>query len=606
MVIAFAAGAWLFNGSSHRVDPIDNTATDRSQLESEEVFSCVMHPQIRQAEPGECPICGMDLVAVPTEDSGSGHESAYRVSLTERARALARIRTAPVERVRQSAMELRLLGRIESDESTKKTVTAWSGGRIDKLLVSVTGSEIKAGQKVALLYSPEIFAAHQDLLTAVEQVSRLERATESARAAARAALQSTRERLKLLGLPSSELTRMESSATPWRQIAVRSPFSGTVIERLATEGAYVATGAPLYRVADLSRVWVQLDAYERDLANLAVGQEVRLAVEAYADQSFEGRIAFIDPTLDPIRRTARVRVEVLNSEGRLRPGMFAEAVVTASASAHEENPLLIPDSAPLFTGRRSIVYVEVEGVDRPTYEARKVRLGPAMGAFYPVTAGLREGEHVVVHGAFALDADLQIRGGASMMSTIADRDGDPWHAAVAIDSMAKASLGKIVDAYLATQQALANDDLRAASEAAGDLRRHTIEASKKIELDREWGELAATLIATGVDLASEQTLAEARHSFGELTQSIEQLLQRYGNPIDEPIRVARCPMVDENRGGIWFQRDTPLANAYFGESMKTCGDIEGYLAPGAHLPATGEGRAANASPAKAPHGDHRH
>ena len=399
---------------------------------------------------------------------------------------------------------------------------------------------------------------------------------------------------------------MARSDAPWRQIAIRSPFSGTVIERLATEGAYVTTGAPLYRVADLSRVWVQLDAYERDLASVAVGQAVRLSVEAYPDELFDGRIAFIDPTLDPTRRTARVRVEVANENGRLRPGMFAEAVVIAAAPADAENPLVIPDSAPLFTGRRSIVYVEVEGLDRPTYEARKVRLGPAMGAFYPVTAGLREGEHVVVHGAFALDADLQIRGGASMMSGVADRDGDPWEAAIAIDSKSTSALAKIVEAYLVVQQTLADDDLGGASEAAGDLVRRAKDASEAIDDDGAWAKFSRSLGAVGTDLASETSLDGARQQFGELTASIKGILQRYGNPLDEPIRVARCPMVDGDRGGIWFQRDTPLANSYFGESMKTCGDIEARLAPGAHLPAADPRDAGGHESDEGQHGGHFH
>jgi Cu(I)/Ag(I) efflux system membrane fusion protein len=217
---------------------------------------------------------------------------------------------------------------------------------------------------------------------------------------------------------------MERAEKPSERARIRTPFGGTVIERLATQGSYVETGTGLYRVADLSTLWVQLDAYESDLSVLKAGQEVRLRVEALPGEVFEGRVTFLDPVLDPKTRTARVRVEVKNRDRRLLPGMFVEASVQsggARLTAHEA-PLVIPATAPLFTGRRSVVYVELEDAEEPTYEARVVTLGPRMGELYPVLTGLEEGERVVVHGAFAIDADLQIRGGDSMMNLPADDD----------------------------------------------------------------------------------------------------------------------------------------------------------------------------------------
>lgn len=212
---------------------------------------------------------------------------------------------------------------------------------------------------------------------------------------------------------------MERADKPSERVRIRTPFGGTVIERLATQGSYVETGSGLYRVAGLSTLWVQLDAYESDLSVLKTGQQVSLRVEALPGELFEGRVTFVDPVLDPKTRTARVRIEVKNQDRRLRPGMFVEASVRSDAAAQpdEEAPLVIPATAPLFTGRRSVVYIEVEDADAPTYEARVVTLGTRMGDLYPVLSGLDEGERVVVHGAFAIDADLQIQGGDSMMSS---------------------------------------------------------------------------------------------------------------------------------------------------------------------------------------------
>ncbi|MCP4604695.1 MAG: efflux RND transporter periplasmic adaptor subunit [Proteobacteria bacterium] len=426
MGIGFVAGALLFADGSATDNKSTHVAADESAKE-ELFWSCSMCPQVRQSEPGKCPICGMDLIPVSSVDSATGL-SAKQVVLSDRAKVLAKIRTVLVRRRDEPGVNMSLLGRIEPKESTYRVVTAWTSGRIDKLHVNVTGQRIRKGQVIATLYSPEIFGAHQDLIIAKRQLEMLAGGTASSQDAAGSALASIRDRLRLLGIPESDVSRMEKADSPWQQVPIRSQFSGTVLERVATQGAYVQTGAPLYRVADLSSVWVQLDAYESDLPRLALKQKVALKVEAFPDEIFEGKVGFIDPTLDPVRRTARVRVEVRNKKGKLRPGMFTKATVHGGKGStdDQERPLLVPKSAPIFTGRRSLVYVEVPDANAPTYEARVVRLGPLSNDTYPVIAGLGSGERVVINGAFVLDADLQIRGGNSMMTAPDDRQATKW------------------------------------------------------------------------------------------------------------------------------------------------------------------------------------
>jgi len=374
----------------------------------------------------------MDLIAIET-GGGMDDGDTRRVRLTERSKILARIRTAEAVRLGSGRVERRLLGRVDYDERSLRTVTAWVGGRIDRLHVSTTGERVKRGQVIATLYSPEVYTAHQDLIQARQQFERLQMtATPSASRSAEAALDASRDRLRLLGVPDGELRAMERADKPSERARIRTPFGGTVIERLATQGSYVETGSGLYRVADLSTLWVQLDAYESDLPLLKAGQQVLIRLEALPGESFTGRVTFVDPVVDPNTRTARVRVEVKNQDGRLRPGMFVEASVQSESTTEsaEETSLVIPATAPLFTGRRSVVYVEVSDAEQPTYEARVVTLGSRMGDLYPVLAGLSEGERVVIHGAFAIDADLQIQGGDSMMR-VADDDqalSDPTEA----------------------------------------------------------------------------------------------------------------------------------------------------------------------------------
>jgi Cu(I)/Ag(I) efflux system membrane fusion protein len=278
LFIGFVMGASVLALRSCGPPPEPATQVQALEQGRETTWTCSMHPQIRQPGPGQCPICGMDLIPVHAGDDQGAASGSNRVLLSERARALAKLRTAPVSRQSAPSAELRLLGRVEPDETSLKTVTAWTGGRIDRLEVNVTGERVRAGQVVATLFSPEIFAAHQDLLVAKRQVERMQKSPQASRQAADAALAAVRERLRLLGVPNDELARMEHKERPTRAAAVRTPFTGTVIERLATEGAYVSTGTPLYRIANLSALWVQLDAYETDLPHLSLGQAVRLWV----------------------------------------------------------------------------------------------------------------------------------------------------------------------------------------------------------------------------------------------------------------------------------------------------------------------------------------
>lgn len=593
LLLGFVLGGAVFSARScANSEPEAETAAP-TEAQTHTVWTCSMHPQIRQPEPGQCPICGMDLIPA-TKDETSASGAPERVVLSQRAQALARLRTTEVHRLADAAAELRLLGRIEADETTRKDITAWIGGRIDKLHVNSTGERVRAGQAVATMYSPEVFAAHQDLLAAKRQVDQLATGAEATRKAARAALEAARDRLRLLGIPDDELQQMETQPRPTRSLPIRSPFSGTVIERLATEGAYVSTGTPLYRIANLNSLWVQLDAYESDLAELAVGQPVRVEVRAFPGEEFEGSVTFIDPTLDPRTRTAQVRVQLNNQAGRLRPGMFAEATVAAKTGAEpgsDEGPLVIPASAPLFTGRRAVVYVEERDGNTTGYEPRTVRLGPRLGNAYPVVAGLSEGERVVTRGAFTLDADLQIQGGPSMMAEASSQLPPNDAPEIALTAAQRGRLAPVVAAYLEVQVALAKDALEAAKRAAEKLLAAvgTAQVSEPREAKLAWTALAGDLRVHAKHVAMAHDLTTARTGFEPLSGAIQRLLQRLGNPLDKPLNLAFCPMAAHSHGASWIQEGAEIENSYFGPSMRSCGEVTQQVAPGQHLqPAAGE------------------
>jgi len=526
--------------------------------EPSSVWTCSMHPQVRRSSPGDCPICGMELVRASSEDRAGrtpgASEGGAGLRLSERARRLARIETAEVE-LGVPKRSRRLFGRLELDETRLHAVTAWVSGRIERLRVATTGEVVRRGQIVAELYSPEVYAAQRDLRIAVRQLAALEDAEGSARAAARKAVDASRRRLELLGVPEAEVDAMAQDDEPPTRVAVRSTVGGTVLQRRVTEGQYVKTGEPLYRVADLSSLWVQLEAHASELSELSVGDPVRLRVPALPGLDLEGRVRFLDPTVDRDTRVARVRIEVPNGDGRLRPGMYVEASVVTKGS--EERALVVPESAVLFTGRRSLVYVEERRPDGPVYRPRVVEVGALLDGFYVISAGLSPGERVVVEGAFVLDADLQIEGGPSAMSR--ELHADPhWTS--------------LVEGYVDLARALAADRLDGAQDAAQRMK----VASR--QLDAPW---AARIEDTVSKIEDASDLDAARSELERVVERLRDGLRARGNPLAVPLHVVFCPMVGGDRGGSWLQTSEEVDNPYFGAAMRRCGELRQTVGPGA-------------------------
>jgi len=365
----------------------------------------------------------------------------------------------------------------------------------------------------------------------------------------------------------------------------------------------VTTGSPLYRVAALGRLWVQLDAYETDLARIKVGDEVTLSVSSYAGELFEGKVSFIDPVLDPHSRTAEVRVEVPNKKGRLRPGMFAEAVIQSTADDEKaEAPLIIPYTAVLFTGQRSVVFVKERGKDRPTFAVREVQLGPRAGHMYPVASGLQAGEEVVTQGAFALDAELQIRGGQSMM-TMPDDLARARSAPFKVSAKTLGKLKPLTEEYLKLHEQISSDDLKGTKEAYKAIKEKA--ASTKIvapaDAAKRWKQLREIIERTTSEGHDANGLDEARVSFEALSVTMIELVRRFGNPTDGEVRLAFCPMANDNKGAEWLQTAEKIENPYFGSKMYRCGELRGVAEPKGRLP-----EPEPAARAAAPAGGHQH
>jgi len=438
-------------------------------------WTCSMHPQIKLPKEGLCPICNMKLI--PLESTEAQGRAMRELTVSENARKLMEIETSPVERKLVEA-QIRMVGKIDYDETRLKYITAWIPGRLDRLYVDYTGVPVKKGEHMVSLYSPELLAAQEELIQALRALSNTRESDSTlVRDSAQATLAAIREKLRLWGLTPEQIAEIEKHDKGSDHMTIYAPIGGIVVHKNAQEGMYVNTGTRIYTIADLSEVWVRLDAYESDLMWLRYGQAVEFTAEAYPGERFVGRIAFIDPVLTQTTRTVKVRVNAANPQMKLKPGMFVRAMVKPRVAAagrimdaalagkwicpmhpdvvkdspgdcdicgmpletteslgyvsvdpsKAEKPLVIPASAVLLTGTRAVVYVEVPGRDKPTYEGRQIALGPRAGDYYLVRHGLAEGERVVTRGNFKIDAELQIQAKPSMMMPEGGAAGTPHH-----------------------------------------------------------------------------------------------------------------------------------------------------------------------------------
>ena len=601
-------------------------------------WTCAMHPEIQLREPGQCPICGMDLIPVKSGGDSSG---VPRLVTTEAAAQLMRIQTSTVER-RFAPVNIRMVGKIDYDETRIGYITAWVPGRLDRLYVDYTGVQVNKGDHMVYLYSPELLAGQDELLRAAEAVKRLRPDSPTVlKESARASLAAVREKLRRWGLTEEQISDAEQTGSSSDHITVYAPMGGTVIQKNGQEGMYVQEGTNIYTIADLSRVWLRLDAYESDLPWLHLGQSVTFSTEAYPGEMFNGKIAFIDPVLDARTRTIKVRVNVPNEDGRLKPEMFARAEVWAqiatrgrvmapglagkwispmhpeivkdgpgecdicgmalvkaedlgyvSALATDADmPLIIPVTAALVTGRRAVVYVVVPGQDSPTYEGREIVLGPRAGDYYIVKSGLYEGEEVVTNGNFKIDSALQIMARPSMMApgggarafAAADRDGKKLDNTVYDASPEfRAQLREVFNAYTAVSEALVEDSLDEAHEAGAAVL-NALEAmvASLPEPDAEgnWQRLSTLMTISAQTVVGATDLAAGRIAFEKLSEALSESVQSFGLSSGTPVIIVNCPMAFGDRGGDWLQSSRNVRNPYLGvgSGMPDCGSIRSVL-----------------------------
>ena len=564
-VIALAIGlllGYLFFGgkaNEHNHETVEGNST--------EMWTCSMHPQIMQPEPGNCPICGMELIPA---DNSTSSDNARAFTMTETAVALSNIQTSIVNgssEGTETTNEIVLSGKIVTNEEANSVQVSYFSGRIENLNINFTGETVRIGQLIATIYSPELFAAQQELLTAA-----------SLKSSQPALYQAVRNKLKLWKLSDKQIDAIEASGKVQEKFPVYATVSGTVTEKLVAEGDQVSQGQALYRVSNLNSLWADFDVYENQIQLFEKGQELSITTNAYPNRTYSAKVSFIDPILNPSSRTTTLRAELNNKDGELKPGMFVKAAVSLSEPVASEN-ITIPSTAVLWTGKRSVVYVKTDP-NHPEFEMREVTIGSKIGDNYQIVEGLNAGEEIVTNGTFTVDAAAQLQGKPSMMNMDASKNPDITITEFeGIQESFQNELFNLVKSYLA----LKNDLVDSNPKNAGKSGKELAESVNKLTTDQLKSEQEKTFLISNKEeiqtlvqnLTQANNLDGMRKIFKPLSSEIISLVKAYG--INHTIYEQYCPMADNNKGGYWLSLEEEIRNPYFGEAMLNCGEIKDTL-----------------------------
>ncbi len=368
-------------------------------------YTCPMHPSVISDRPGACPVCGMALVK-KTAQAGMSIEQAASlaaVSLSPAQRVLANVSTSPVTR-KNIEKTISAVGVVDIAEPLQAAVSARFRGRIENLFVNYTGEVVEKNQALFELYSPDLVSAQQEYLLSLDALQKAMAAGhEQNREVQERLLEAVKNRLKIhFGMSEDQISEISVTKRVHNTLRFLSPMRGTVVLKQVQQGQYVDEGMLLYQLVDLSKVWISVDLYEQDLSMVHIGQAVHIESQSFPGESFHGKVTFIDPVVNSETRTTRVRTEFANSTGRLKPNMF----VSARIAVIRERVLTVPLPAVLSTGKRTVVWVEIQP---NMFEPRNVVLGLSSDGLHEILDGIREGELVATSGGFLIDSESKLQ-----------------------------------------------------------------------------------------------------------------------------------------------------------------------------------------------------
>ncbi|MDF1841135.1 MAG: efflux RND transporter periplasmic adaptor subunit [Rubripirellula sp.] len=588
-----------------------------------ERYICPMMCTPPSTKSGRCPVCAMELVEATTSGKGDGKS----IRIEAAARRLVGIQTA-VSTLGHVTRTIRTIGSIDFDESRLSTISAYIDGRLEEVYADYVGVRVSAGDDLALIYSPRLYSAQTEFVTSLdgEEFGRFSVGDSNLGTLAE-------ENLSELGMTSDQIANLRKTGKPQSRIRIKSPQGGTVIEKSFVRGDYVKTGQTLYRIADLSTVWLMLDLFPDDVSAVRFGQQVEAEIQSRQGEVFTGRVAFIDPTVDPKTRTVRVRVEVMNFDGKLRPGDYATARITVPAipadlvydpvlagkfispmhpqvirddpgpcplcgmdlistselgfspsPLPEQRVVSVPRDAVLSAGDSGVIYVETEP---GRFEIRRVSVGPMTHQSAVIIEGLAAGEIVATGGNFLIDSQMQLAGNPSLL----DPSRAPSFAPGPIELSGRDPLllagesGVLLDrtyqAYFEIQQAMAADT-----------------TPPPVALNAMLDGLVRLELLGGVPDAAQTQFGLARRAAGRLDNSLDTARAAFRHVSHALLRASvivrgpmtakalvhyHCPMVPGN-GGDWMQPGGELLNPYWGSEMLNCGEVIRDLAVKSEVP----------------------
>jgi len=487
---------------------------------SASLWTCSMHPNVKLPEAGDCPICGMDLIPAT---SGEEDSNPMVLKMTPEALAMAQVQTLVVGEG-SAKKELTLSGKIQADERENASLTAKFPGRIEKLYVTFTGEHF-----------PQLY-------------------------------QASKEKLALWKLSAAQIAEIERAGVVKEKWDILADQSGVVIQKNVSVGDYVATGSVLFTVTNLNKLWLLLDVYETDLPSVSLGDEIEYTVAGRAGDSFTAKVSFIDPLLNAQTRAASIRAEIPNVGNSLKPEMFVTARLRNKNPQASTN-LLVPRTAILWSGKRSVVYVKVPSSSTAAFEMREVQVSP-QGEAYRIESGLSSGEEIAIQGVFAIDASAQLAGKQSMMSR-------PAGTYTEMSEAFRSNGSAVVAQYFKLKNALVKDQTAPAKSAANDLvqllaklQSSALKGSEK----SAWEALSKKFNVAAGKLKSAKDIAELRKHFEQLSAEVIFLTENYGVN-QELVYKDYCPMAFNNKGAYWLSESKEITNPYFGASMLACGEV---------------------------------